>query len=572
MTWDRRIAPLAATLALLAGVGSSPPAVAVAADEPVPRSAEVERIVATARAENRVMDHLDHLSNRIGPRLTGSDGLQDACEWAVARFKSFGIENARLERWGEFPVGFNRGPWSGRMVAPTGKPLTFNTNAWTAGTKGPTRGPAVLAPETDEQLAAIQDKLPGAYVLNRTTPGARMDAKFRARREAAYAAAGIAGTIRRTRDELIVTGGNYRQDWAKLPTIPAIDLVRPEFDELAKLLADGQAVTLEFDIRNHFRRGPIPVYNVVAEIPGTEHPDEYVVVGGHIDTWDGATGTTDNGTGCATTLEAARLIMAAGVRPKRTILFQLWSGEEEGLLGSKGYVKAHADLMPRISAVLVHDGGTNYLAGISGTEAMQADFRAVFGPAQDLDPAMPFAIGKTPGLRAAGGSDHVPFIAAGVPGFFWQQKGTAVYRHTHHTQFDTYDAAIPAYQRHSAVVAAIGAVGIANLDHLLSREKLLAPPGRGPGGGGGGGAGGRRTMGAALDDNKVVEVTGDGAAEKAGIKAGDLIIEVAGRAVGTADEIGEALQAGGPEVAVTLVREGKPVEVKLAFPAPGPAN
>lgn len=566
MTWDRRIAPLAASLALIAGGTLAPAAVA---DDPAAQSAVVERIVATARAENRVMDHLDHLSNRIGPRLTGSDGLQDACEWAVTRFQSFGIANARLERWGDFPVGFNRGPWAGRMVEPTSKPLTFNTNAWTAGTRGPTRGPAVLAPETEEQLAAIKDKLPGAYVLNRTSPGARMGAEFRARREAAYAEAKVAGSIRSTRDELIVTGGNYRQAWEKLPEVPAIDLVKKEFDELAGMLAAGQAVTLEFDIRNHFRKGPIPVSNVVAEIPGTEHPDEFVVVGGHIDTWDGATGTTDNGTGCATTLEAARLIMASGIKPKRTILFTLWSGEEEGLLGSRAYVKAHPDLMPKISAVLVHDGGTNYLAGIAGTEAMQDDFRAVFGPIQALDPAMPFAIGKTPGLRAAGGSDHVPFISAGVPGFFWNQKGTAVYRHTHHTQFDTYDAAIPAYQKHSAVVAAIGAVGIANLDHLLSRDRLMAPAGAGGRAAGGGNA--RRTIGVALEDNKVVEVAADGLAERAGIKAGDLIIKVGDRAVGTTEEVGEAMQGGGPEVPITLIREGKTVEVKITFAAPGAA-
>ena len=564
MTWDRRIAPLAASLALLIAGGATPP------PDNAPRSDDVERILATARNENRVMDHLDVLSNRIGPRLTGSHGLQDACEWAVARFQSFGIANARLERWGEFPVGFERGPWSGKIVEPMNKSLTFGTNAWTAGTKGPTRGPAVLAPETDEQLAALKDKLAGAYVLVVTTPGSRMSAEFRAKREAAYAEAKVAGTIRPTGNELIVTGGNYRQTWDKLPEVPAINLVRAEFDEIVALIKDGKPVSLEFDIRNHFKKGPIPLDNVVAEIPGTEHPDEFVIVGGHIDTWDGATGTTDNGTGCATTLEAARLIMASGIKPKRTILFMLWSGEEEGLLGSKAYVKAHPDLMPKISAVLVHDGGTNYLSGLSGTEAMQSDFQAVFAPLTALDPEMPFTIGKTPGLRAAGGSDHVSFITAGVPGFFWRQSGKAVYRHTHHTQFDTFDAAIPAYQKHSAVVAAIGALGIANLDHLLSRDQLMAPPGGGNANAGGGGAGGRRTMGVALDDNKVVEITAGGQAERAGIKAGDIIVKVGDRAVGTSEEISEALQAGGPEVTITVIRDGKTVETKVSF-APTPA-
>ena len=558
MNRDRRIAPLAASIALLTCGGFAAPSLL---DKE--RSDDVERILSVARTENRVMDHLDHLSNRIGPRLTGSNGLRDACEWAVDRFQSFGIANARLERWGEFPVGFDRGPWSGRMVEPTSKPLTFGTNAWTAGTKGPTRGPAVLAPETDEQLAAVKDHLAGAYVLVVTTPGSRVTAEFRVKREAAYAEAKVAGIIRGTQDERIVTGGNYRQVWEKLPQVPAIDLIKTEFAELVALVKDGKPVTLEFDIRNHFKQGPIPVFNVVAEIAGTEHPDELVVVGGHIDTWDGATGTTDNGTGCATTLEAARLIMASGVKPKRTILFMLWSGEEEGLLGSKAYVKAHPDLMPKISAVLVHDGGTNYLSGISGTEAMQSDFQTVFAPVTSLDPELPFTIGKTPGLRATGGSDHVSFIAAGVPGFFWRQSGKAVYRHTHHTQFDTFDAAIPRYQKHSAVVAAIGALGIANLDHLLSRDKLMAPPGTG-----GGGGAGRRTMGVALDDNKVVEVIAGGVAERAGIKSGDLIVKVGDRAVGTSEEISEVVQAGGSELIITLIREGKTIEIKISFAPP----
>ncbi len=136
------------------------------------------------------MEHLDYLTNRIGPRLTGSDGLQNACEWARDRFKSFGIENARLEQWGEFPVGFNRGPWSGRMVEPEVKALTFGTNSWTAGTKGIVRGKAVLAPTNEEELSKVKAELPGAWVLmppatggrgNQAAPGAEFRKKARGR-------------------------------------------------------------------------------------------------------------------------------------------------------------------------------------------------------------------------------------------------------------------------------------------------------------------------------------------------------------------------------------------------------
>ena len=226
-------------------------------------------------------------------------------------------------------------------------------------------------------------------------------------------------------------------------------LLRKQFDEIAGWVKEGKTVTLEFDIRNYFKKGPIKLYNVIADIPGTENPDEYVIVGGHIDSWDGATGATDNGTGIATTLEAARILKKAGVKPRRTIRFMLWSGEEQGLLGSEAYVKAHKDLMPKISAVLVHDGGTNFLSGIGATEAIYSDFEQVFTPVKELDPKnYPFAVRKVAGLRG-GGSDHASFLSANVPGFFWRQDGKANYEHTHHTQYDTFDAANPDYQKHS---------------------------------------------------------------------------------------------------------------------------
>lgn len=528
---------------------------------------EVDRVLSAAREENLAMEHLDTLSNRIGPRLTGSDGLQAACEWARDRFKSFGIENARLEKWGEFPVGFNRGPGAGRMVEPSVKALTIGTNSWTAGTKGVVKGPAVLAPENAEQLARMKDKLPGAWVLAPpATPGPRggrgpatgPEAEFRKALDAAYDEAKVAGIVRGTRSDLILTGGNFQVSWDKLPATPAVNLLKAQYDEIVGLIKEGKPVVLEFDIRNHFRKGPIPLFNVVADIPGTEFPDEYVVVGGHIDSWDGATGTCDNGTGCATTLEAARLLMKSGVKPRRTIRFMLWSGEEQGLLGSREYVKAHPDLMKQVSAVLVHDGGTNYLSGLGVTKAMKADIDGALAPLVGLDPAMPFAIREVPGLRRGIGSDHDSFLAAGVPGFFWRQSGKANYQKVHHTQYDTYEQAVPEYQRHSSLVAALASLGIANLDRLLSRENLIAP---------GGGGGGRRVAGIRLEDLKVVEVAEGSVAEKAGIKAGDVIARVAGKAIASRDDYIEAIQAAGPDVPIVVRRDGKDVELKLTFPA-----
>jgi carboxypeptidase Q len=358
-----------------------------------------------------------------------------------------------------------------------------------------------------------------------------------------------------------VTGGMHRISWDKLPTLPSVTLLRKQFDELAASLKDGKTVELEFDIRNYFKKGPIKLYNVIADIPGTDLPDEFVIVGGHIDSWDGATGTTDNGTGVATTLEAARILMKAGAKPRRTIRFMVWSGEEQGLLGSAAYVKAHKDVMPKISAVLVHDDGTNYLSGIGATEAMMSDFELVFAPVKELDPQFPFEVRKVPGL-SGGGSDHASFLTANVPGFFWRQAGKARYQHTHHTQYDTFDAAIPDYQKHSALVAAVSAYGIAGLDHLLSREKLRAPRN----------AGGRRTLGVQLDELTVTEVEDDSVAQKAGMKDGDLIVKIDGTKVGDRSEITGLIRAGSTTKIVTVLRNGKEVDLKFSWEPPAEAK
>ena len=197
----------------------------------------------------------------------------------------------------------------------------------------------------------------------------------------------------------------------ELPTVPTITLLKEQWDQIKELVESGQDVELAFDIRNHFRRGPIPLYNVIADIPGTEWPDQYVIVGGHLDSWDGATGATDNAAGCATTLEAARILMAAEVKPKRTIRFMLWSGEEQGLLGSRAFVEKHQnDVSENVSAVFVHDGGTNYVSGIRCTEAMKPDFEEIFAAAMELDERTPFEIQTIKTMLPRGGSDHTPFI------------------------------------------------------------------------------------------------------------------------------------------------------------------
>ena len=202
------------------------PAWLVVADE----KADIERIVSVGRTDNRVMEHLDFLCNRFGPRLTGSDNLQNASEWTKDTFASFGLDNARLEEWGQFAVGFNRGPWFGRMVTPTEKTLHFGTNAWSAGTKGVQRGRAVLMPQDDEQLEQVRGQLPGAWVVaRRQAPNAQPDGEFRKKRDEALKQAGIAGTVQPafgTGSDLIITFGNPPSSWDKLPTTPSVNVIK----------------------------------------------------------------------------------------------------------------------------------------------------------------------------------------------------------------------------------------------------------------------------------------------------------------------------------------------------------
>jgi len=355
--------------------------------------------------------------------------------------------------------------------------------------------------------------------------------------------------------DLVITYGNYRIEAEALPTFTQVIVSRDHIKAIREEMEKGDVV-LEFDLDNKMTAGPIPLYNVIADIPGTEKPDEYVIIGGHIDSWDGATGTTDNGTGSATTLEAARLLMASGFKPKRTIRFMLWSGEEQGLLGSRGWIKKNPEMLPKISACIVHDGGTNYVSGSIATAAMKDDFEKIFAPLMDMNEKLPFKIRVREGLPGGIGSDHDAFLSAGVPGFFWNQSGRANYTHTHHTQWDTFDTAIPEYQQHTSMVVAIGALAVANLDHLLSREKLKAPSTRQ-----------RRRLGVNLDDKMTLtSVVKDGVAGKAGLLVGDKILKINDRDIETLRDLRRAIGGRKAKMKVVYERGGKKIETEAVFP------
>ncbi|HRI44840.1 MAG TPA: M20/M25/M40 family metallo-hydrolase [Fimbriimonadaceae bacterium] len=445
--------------------------------------ATVQRIVQHGKNENQVMRHLWHLSKNIGPRLTGSPKLLQACDWTMLRFKEFGLKNVHLDYWGEVPVGFERGErQTGRMVAPYEWDFEFTTPAWSPGTGVKRRGVAILEPTTMAEYEKVKGKLRWAWLISQG--GTRQPGSERAQVDALIAKAGIAGRVSASRSDLVVTGGRYSGlDYNNLPKDVRITIRKKDMDRIMYSLQKGKEVKLEFDIQQRFLKGPKPVYNVVAEIPGTERPDEVVIVSGHLDSWDGpgSEGTCDNGTGTMVALEAARILMATGAKPKRTIRFILWTGEEQGLLGSRAYVQNHRDQLDKISAVLVDDGGTNYQGGVTCTAAMEPLIRMALQPAMDAFPEFPMRIQIVERIPRGGGSDHAPFNGVGVPGFFWFETGRANYNYVHHTQHDKFEEAIPEYLVQSSVNTAAAAYILACAETMLPREQPAAAPASGSG-------------------------------------------------------------------------------------------
>jgi Zn-dependent M28 family amino/carboxypeptidase len=259
--------------------------------------------------------------------------------------------------------------------------------------------------------------------------------------------------------------GSYSREYQPAQ-VPVAFTTRENYEQLWRL-ADGGTAEAEVNIEGAFSGKPVQVYNTVAEIRGTEKPDEVVIIGGHLDSWDLGTGATDNGTGSMAVLAAARALQKLGVKPKRTIRFVLFTGEEQGLNGSRAYVKAHKDELGKISGVLVHDTGTGKVLTIG--------LMANYGARETLDHAL-YSLAKAkeiglvePSLRTEGGSDHVPFDEAGVPGF-WCVQDNVDYDKTHHSQADTLDRVRWDDLTEGAQVLAVFAYNVAQLPELLPRK------------------------------------------------------------------------------------------------------
>lgn len=490
----------------------------------------VDRIIELGKTDNRTMQHLDVLTNRFGGRLVGSEAYENAAEWCASEFRKWGME-VIMDEAGTVPVGFDRGPWFGRMLSDNGMILHFATPSYTSGTSGVERGPVLSEPKSRDEFERMKGALKGAWVLiggksngwpidwshsadsaravivayndsvakinreimrenmmNRTNPPKEtIPLKeepalfYREMREA-----GILGIIQSSEVPIRALYDRKNLDrmtFETLPTVCDIKLDEHQYAIIEQMAKERKYFLLEFDIRNHFRPGPVKYYNVIGVIKGTKHPDEYVMMGGHLDAFDVATGGVDDGSGATPVMEAARLIKAAGGKPERTILACLWAGEEFGLNGSKHWVEANKDKLPKISNYFNRDGGPTVPTGITIPEAMYSDYEKVCKPLNSINPDFPFTLTRRtqpprPKPTTAGGSDHAYFAMNGVPTLSFDCPDIKGYNFNYgeiwHTERDTYDKSIPEYQKHTSVVTAVVVYGLANLDHLLSRVGLYA--------------------------------------------------------------------------------------------------
>ena len=494
----------------------------------VAQDATVKQIIDMGRADNQVMDHLDVLSNRIGGRPVGSDAYDNATDWVAHKFRSWGLE-VELHEGGTMPVGFNRGPWFGRMLGgDQAMNLHFVTPSYSAGTKGLQRGHVLMEPRSRIEFERMRGALKGAWVLvigkntgwevdySATADSLRADIlakneeirikneeitkrnKEKNRKDTLIAyieappalfykemrEAGILGIIQSAPVPLVALYNrcvvkNPDVTFDNLPETPDIKLDEHQFEIIKQMVMERRVFELEFDIRNHFKMGPVKYYSVIGKLTGTEFPDELVMLSAHLDSFDSGTGGVDCGSGMSSVMEAARLVAMTGVKPKRTMLFVAFSAEEFGLLGAQAWAKTNEDKLSKISNLFNRDGGPLPPVAITVSKAMYDDFVSICEPVKTIHPEIPFEVklgGPFNKPEQLGGTDASVFAMQGVPAISLEERDVKGYnfnyREIWHTERDIYTKSIPEYQKHAATVMAVIGWGVANLDHQLSREGL----------------------------------------------------------------------------------------------------
>jgi len=464
---------------------------------------------------SQVMDIAWNLTDRIGPRLTGSEGLKNAYEWTSGQLKEWGLTNVNVAPWGEFGKGWDVQKNYLAMTAPYYQALIGIPKAWTPGTNGLLSAEAVYVQiDTEADMAKYKGQLKGKVVLMPSTVEAtnqyeadaarltveELDAlaketvrgggggnNFSASRIAEFRRAaqlrnaasqffkdeGVAMILatRRGGQGTFFTSNGARTE---ADALPEMEIAPEHYNRIVRLLTKGEPVKIEADTKTVFRDSDLQGYNVVGEIQGSDPKlkDEIVMVGAHLDSWFAGTGATDNAAGSAVMMEVMRILKESGVPLKRTIRIGLWSGEEQGLHGSRNYVQKEFmnNGMPnkkheQFSAYYNMDNGTGAIRGIylQGNEAVRPLFTSWFDVFESMG-ANTIAIGNT------GGTDHLAFDGIGLPGFQFIQDPISYSTRTHHSNMDLYESLEAADLKKNAVIIATMVMQTANMDQKLPRK------------------------------------------------------------------------------------------------------
>ncbi len=459
-------------------------------------------LIAEAVERSEVMENLGYLSDVIGPRLSTTSGVRRANEWTAQRFTGYGL-TASLEPY-DYGVPWERGPIAFRLTAPFERAVTAHSWGWTVGTDGKTRkGPVVQVDlSTADSLARYRDRVRGAWVLPKPSnpvwnpDGPPQTAEDSARisaittaRAALTADTSAAAVLQRRQFQIdlpyllkeagalgtLVDGGKEHGLMTmsgspnRVAPLPNAVISHEDYTLLERLIRRGVTPRIEGRIETKVGKSRVQQWNTVAEIKGSELPGQVVILGAHLDSWDLGTGVTDNGAGSMVVLEAARVIARSSLKPKRTIRFILFTGEEQGLLGARAYAAAHAAQADSIQAVLVLDNGTGRIVGqaLQGRSDLESTWRALLAPVAQLGAGAIRDAVKT-------GTDHLAFAPYGVPSFNFDQDPRG-YFHTHHSQSDTYDKAVGDDLAQASAVMAVTAFELANLGELLPRGPKPGP-------------------------------------------------------------------------------------------------
>ncbi len=480
----------------------------------------INKIKKEGLENSKVMDIAFQLTDVSGPRLTNSPGFFRAANWAKAELAKWGLTNGALEPWGDFGKSWELKKSYIALTAPYYRPMIGYPKTWTKGSNGLKNAEILLIKATDSAaLETYRDKMKGRILLlyrtdtlkqsftadaNRhtddelqkmaaaTPPPPADTAAMRRRRGGNRGAITLATTLREMAAKegavailsmtprghdgtLFVQGGGA---YGGNDPENALDMMiaMEDYMSLVRLANNGLPVKLALDVHTEFSSKDLKGYNVIAEIKGTDLSNEIVMLGGHLDSWQGATGATDNAAGCAVMMEAIRIIKESGLKPRRTIRIALWSGEEQGLLGSRGYVKTHfadpANMIlkeehAKVSAYFNLDNGSGKIRGIylQGNEKLRPVFTQWLEPFHSLG-------AKTVTISNTGGTDHLAFDAVGIPGFQFIQDEIEYNTRTHHTNMDSYDHLIGADLTQAATIVASFVFNAANRDEKLPRKEL----------------------------------------------------------------------------------------------------